>query len=99
MSKKVYKYELPGIINDIDLPKGANVLACRQQGSSQICLWAEVDTNKDAETRTFVIVPTGGGVPNSRKYIDTIFVDDTDADGNVWKSKFVFHVYEDFDTE
>ena len=56
----------------ISLPRGARVLTAQSQGA-QLMLWAMVDSNVPAETRTVCILGTGDMVPNQPlEYVGTV---------------------------
>lgn len=81
--QKIYKYGLLGIATIIELPQESTVLHAAFQ-RERICLWIAV-TDKPTEQRHFVLIPTGGEVPEGGKYISTAITGD---------DRYVFHVYE-----
>ena len=58
MNQVVYKYVLNSGRNWIQLPRGAEVLCCRER-CERITLWALVDPAAELEERVFDVVPTG----------------------------------------
>lgn len=84
MAKLIYKYELP-THGPLALPRGAKVLSVGTQNGTPH-LWAEVDPDEHViEGRTFVPVPTGGGVYEGLEFIGSCH----GVEG--W---MVFHIYE-----
>lgn len=90
--KTIYKYPL--LITDsqvIRMPAGARILCCQMQtggpAKGDVCLWAEVDTDRPHVNRTILIAGTGNPfpekLPEKRSYI-----------GSVQDGVFVWHVYE-----
>lgn len=80
----IYKYPLQ--ITDVQrvlMPSGAKILCAQVQGD-QVCLWAEVDTEKETEPRIIMIVGTGD--PWRSDYYTYI--------GTVQLQGYVWHVYE-----
>lgn len=69
----------------VEMPICAKVLSVQVQGN-QVCLWAEVDTNRIAETRRVFIFGTGRPIPSSldARYVGTFQIQD---------GALVFHVY------
>jgi len=86
--KTIYKYTIVPQKEDISLPSGAVVLAVSFQGED-LCLWAEVDTEAELETRYFRIFGTGHRMcfegTTSHMHIGTAFYE---------HHGLVFHVYE-----
>lgn len=85
----IWKYPLN--ITDqqtISLPQGAKILSVQLQGlvSSQLHLWAEVDTEQIFEGRVIEIFGTGNPItPGRRRYIDTV---------QMHGGALVWHIYE-----
>jgi hypothetical protein len=86
--KTIWKYILEPDKLSITMPKNAKILTVREQHGS-ICMWAEVDSENETETRVFSIYGTGHRMPRGmglqEHYIGTAML----SDGNL-----VFHVYE-----
>lgn len=88
--KAIYRYPLQ--ITDaipLALPKGARVLSVapgRGDGANYIDLWALVDTDQPAETRTFHVVGTGNPAPDWEvRFIGTVAL---------FEGEFIGHVFE-----
>lgn len=82
---KIYKYPLKNVLTtqELDLPRSARVLTFGMQNGKPV-IWATVDETPIKEKRTFVIAPTGGGIPDwNTHYVGTAF------DG-----PFVWHLFE-----
>jgi hypothetical protein len=59
----VYKYPLTlGIVNELDLPRGAQVVGVREQRET-VCVWMLIDPDAAVERRHFVCVGTGHTIP------------------------------------
>ena len=88
MTKTIWKYVLVPEMLTISIPEGATILTAREQGD-EICIWAEVCTEKPLETRSFEIYGTGHNIPTDmgvdRRYIGT---------AAIYGGKYIFHVYE-----
>jgi hypothetical protein len=88
MTKTIWKYVLIPEKLTISIPEGATVLTAREQGN-EICIWAEVYTEKPLETRTFEIYGTGHnlstGMGIDRQYIGTAVLHG---------GSLILHVYE-----
>lgn len=90
--KAIYKYSLKsgqaGAYVRVEMPEHAIVYAVREQ-RGEVCMWAEVDTERPLTVRLFQVFATGQEIPENMgiysAYVGTCFFDD----GN-----FVFHVYE-----
>jgi hypothetical protein len=84
--KTIWKFPLAGgqQKHRISMPKGAKVLTAQLQ-NNDITLWAEVNDNKEKETRVFEVYGTGHEMNEyDLDYIGTV----QDNSGLVW------HVYE-----
>ena len=72
--KTIYKYEISPHKLRLEMPKGARILAAREQFEN-ICIWAEVDTEQPQETRYFEVFGTGHAMHEdmgvSREYLGT----------------------------
>lgn len=70
----------------VEMPAGAKVLTTAAQGDD-ICIWAEVDSGAEKETRHFEVYGTGHEMKQDmgidRRYVGTAFL-----------GPLVFHVYE-----
>ena len=68
------------------MPKGAELLSVANQDGC-LCLWANVDADKQFETRFVKIIGTGNPIPQDmgvdRRFIGTVLMD-----------PFVWHVFE-----
>lgn len=85
MPEVVWKYTLPKVMNDVEMPSGATVLTVAEQ-DNEICLWARVDPAAERETRTFQVVGTGHAeLDGTETYLGSAQINN----GN-----FVFHVFE-----
>jgi hypothetical protein len=86
VSSTVWKYELDGVTNTLDIPKGAKPLSVAQQHNALV-LWAQVDPDAPTEKRTVHVVGTGTPVPDEvGPFIGTAV-----CDGGAW----VFHIFDD----
>lgn len=85
--KRIFKFPLQITdIQKIRMPKDSTILTVQVQKETP-CLWALVDTDKEAEERFIQIIGTGHPVPeNVIRYIGTF-----QALENNW---FVGHVFE-----
>ena len=81
--KTIFKYPLTSSPITLSMPKGATILVAQAQNGIPT-IWAEVDTDKPVETRTFVAQMTGQPLPGRKK----VFV------GTVQIKPFVYHIYE-----
>jgi hypothetical protein len=83
--KTIWKFPLKlREYNEVEMPKGAEVLTAQVQGET-ICVWAGVDPEAPTEPRMFQISGTGTTMHEhqERKYI-----------GTVQRGRYVFHVFE-----
>lgn len=86
--KSVYKFQLGFLLSSreaVDMPVGAKIL-CVQMQAEAITLWAEVDTTKPIESRTFMRVGTGWVLEDGHEYNEYI--------GTVQQYTMVWHIYE-----
>ena len=67
----------------VQMPKGAVVLSAQVQNGI-LCLWADIETHNDNETRHIYINGTGNPIqqPADARYVSTVIMD-----------AFVWHVY------
>lgn len=82
--KKIFKYELEtiGNIQILELPEDFKYLWASEQ-LGKLVVWGEVTPEARKMIFNFLIVPTGGDVPDNRfTYMDTILF-----------GPFVFHIY------
>lgn len=88
MSGRIFKYK---ISNDTSMQtttpmrEGALIRAVGMQDNA-VHVWAEVPYDVGGERlvpRTFLVVPTGGDIPDPGNYVGTVF-----------EGPFVWHVYE-----
>lgn len=85
MSEVVWKYALPKVVNPVEMPSGATVLAVAEQ-HNEICLWAKVNPANPKATRVFQVVGTGHAeLDGTEAYLGSAQLNN----GN-----FVFHVFE-----
>ena len=87
MRKTIWKYGIGETLQDVtlEMPCGAVVRSVANQ-RDHLVLWAEVDMDKaHTESRTFAKVLTGGQVPDGRRFIGTVLLD---------QGSDVLHVYE-----
>lgn len=85
MADVVWKYALPKVMNDIEMPTGAMVLAVAEQ-HNEICLWAKVNPAAQKVMRTFQVVGTGHAeLDGTETYLGSAQLNN----GN-----YVFHVFE-----
>lgn len=66
----------------LDMPKGARILNIGGQGRT-VMFWAELEDTNEYEKRSFIIIGTGGAIPDGAEYIGTVHM-----------PPFVWHVYE-----
>jgi hypothetical protein len=77
MMRTIWKFKLHDLADDIpqkitvSMPAGANIFNVGIQQKTNICIWAEVDTENQGVTRNFIICPTVAEVP-LKGYIGTI---------------------------
>lgn len=84
MPKTVWKYTLEPEIT-LHMPRGAGVLSVHAQGA-EVCLWALVDPNAEAEPRRFVVAGTGHALPDEPlRFLGSAHLHD---------GALVFHVFE-----
>lgn len=85
MPKAVWKFELPSVVTDLQMPIGAGILDVQVQ-HGVVCLWALVDVDAPRMTRTFRYIATGHTVmTNPGRYIGTVQMSD---------GYLVFHIFE-----
>ena len=82
--KRIWKYELPGLTNNIEVPAGGIVRHVAALPGCPPTLWIEVDPSQPLTERVFRTVATGSSVPDGTVYIGTALL----SDGTVW------HVHE-----
>lgn len=87
--RTIYKFTVRPDMLKVQMPKGAKILTAREQ-FDEICIWAEVDTDRPNEMRHFEVYGTGhptpaDGIGQSREYIGTAHLEG---------GALVFHVYE-----
>jgi len=84
--KRIFKFPLQITdIQKINMPKDSTILTVQVQKGTP-CLWALVDTDKEAEERFIRIIGTGHPVPeNILRYIGTF---------QVLEGTFIGHVFE-----
>lgn len=56
--KTIYKYKLDFVTNEIEMPKGAEVLHAEVM-SNALFIWARVNTKHKLKKRTFQVFATG----------------------------------------
>ena len=89
---QIWKFQLEGPDNTIDLPKGSWVIDAQFQAGSGICIWAVVDTiTKEKDTRRFRVIGTGHDF--DWDFFDMQHIDTIQVDGLVW------HIFEDLRVE
>jgi hypothetical protein len=84
----IWKYHLAVVDSqDVEMPRGATILAVQAQDDVP-CIWALVDPEKPAETRTILTFGTGHPIDNrvamSSRHIGTY---------QIARGKLVFHVF------
>lgn len=82
----IYKYPFPITdLFELKMPAGSKVITAMMQNGTP-CLWAEVDTEKQMETKRFAVLRTGDPISRmirTKKYIATFQHD-----------VFIWHLYE-----
>jgi len=86
--KTIYKYQLDPMEKNVTMPEGATILHVDSQ-RDEICIWAEVDTDKPLVTRVFEIYGTGHEIPK-----DMGFVLKHLGSVKLHQDALIFHVYE-----
>lgn len=82
---QVWKYTLTSLgIVTIHMPQDAKIIHAHAQ-AGEVCIWAEVDPERQTQARFVGVYATGQDLPGSRSYIGTVHP----AGGSL-----VFHVYE-----
>jgi hypothetical protein len=83
----IFKYEIGGTTNVIELPEGAEVLSVELQCDT-IFMWAKINTEAKTEIRNFAVFGTGHKMPYDMgvdyKFIGTVHT----------THGLVFHVFE-----
>jgi len=82
--KRIWKYELRGITNNVEVPQGGIVRHVSALPSCPPTLWIEVDDIRPLTERYFRSIATGGTIPDQAVYVGTAIL----SDGTVW------HVHE-----
>lgn len=88
MSKRVFKYPLPGSMNEVKLPAGAKVLSVGWH-SGQPVMWAEVGPQPPQVSRWFFVSVTSADL-HEEPGAELKFIGTT---GNL-EMTYVVHVYE-----
>ncbi len=86
MRTTIWKYELSGGVNAVQMPLGAHPLHVAEQ-HGRIMLWARVDPDARPTTRTFRVIGTGhiiDGDPG--EHVGSLLVNN---------GAFVFHVFDE----
>ena len=102
--RTIHKYHIPfGDEAMVMMPKGAEILKFGIQGTMpngypDICVWAMVDTEAEAEVRRFRIFGTGHPLPkNCMKYAGCGKNPDREYEFEYWDTLFdgrgVWHMY------
>lgn len=86
--RTIYKYTIRPDQLKVEMPKGAKVLTARGQ-MNEICIWAEVDTEREAEQRHFEVFGTGHKM-NEDMGVDRNYIGTAQLEGGA----LIFHVYE-----
>lgn len=86
--KTIYKFPLKITdIQKVSMPKDSTILTVQVQRKIP-CLWALVETDKQAEERSFRIITTGHPILNNIiRYIGTFQVLESDYVGHVFEIK------------
>jgi hypothetical protein len=87
--KTIWKYTLPFAENEygacsMSMPTDSKIISVQVQNNN-ICLWAEVNLDKEFEDRKIVSVGTGKYIPEGNLH----FI------GTVQREQFVWHIYEE----
>lgn len=82
--KRIWKYGLPGLTNNVEVPAGGVVRHVSAVPGCPPTLWIEVDPAQPLTERVFRTVATGSSIPDGAAYIGTALL----SDGTVW------HVHE-----
>lgn len=85
----IYKYIIEPSDSKVVLPIGAKILSVFFQ-MDELCMWAEVDTEKEDDTRYFEVFGTGHKIPY-RMGVDYSFIGTAHMNNGL-----VFHVFERF---
>jgi hypothetical protein len=83
----IWKYEITPGRTVIKMPVGAKIL-WNQTLRAVPSIWVQVDPMNDTEERIFIVVPTGGRIPDNTQYIGTFIVQEC-------LSPLVFHLFEE----
>ena len=86
--KIIEKFPLrPSGVQKVDMPKDSTILSVQRQGGF-ISLWALIETDKEAESRFFIIAQTGKELPeNLERYIGTFQISEQGFVGHVFEVK------------
>lgn len=81
--KKIYKYTV-NHTQRIEMPKDATFLTAQVQHGN-ICIWAEVELEKEMTTYLVHVIPTGDAAPSpALTYLGTV---------QLMEGVFVYHIY------
>lgn len=81
--KTIYKYPLQNVI---EIPEDAKLLWIHEDPNENMCLWAEVDTDKPVEKLYCAIIGTGWNIQDTLNYGYKYFSSFLDG-------PYVWHVY------
>lgn len=84
--RTIWKFSIGQTKAAVKMPIGAKPLAVQVQGD-EACLWAEVDSDAETETRHFRIFGTGHDMPSGMGYSDVYL-------GTFQQGPFMWHLYE-----
>lgn len=84
MSRAIWKYEfeVTDIVQAYDIPQGYSIVHVEAQGR-HVCMWVDVNVEREKTERTFQIFGTGHPVPDDAAYIGTAQI-----------GSFVWHLFE-----
>ena len=85
MNEAIWKYHISIGINNIGMPKDANIL-CVQIQNGKPCIWARVNLDNEIEKRSFAVF--GTGISMSNLGFMKIYI------GTFQEGEFVGHLFE-----
>lgn len=90
MSLTIHKTSIDpddGLIQDIEVPEGSEILSAREQGNDKLSIWYRCHPNLPAEKRRIALIETGAPAPSSMesKFLGT---------GVLFKGTYVVHIFE-----
>lgn len=83
----IYKYPIANMVNEFELPIGAQIIKADYDPMGVMCIWAAVDTNAETETTKILKIGTGWPLDEYLQKYEMTFI------ATVKEEMYMWHIF------